>query len=144
MDAFRNRKNGTTTDFTFSAWLHLTDLGSYGDVISKTDGETTVTPGDTVTYSITAGNTGPSDALSATVTDTFPPELIDVTTMVSRFGPAKAGALARLHKDHGYRVRIKWEKAEHNRGFAGAENIPSPEGNGAFEIPSGEGFLASD
>ena len=43
--------------------------------ISKTDGETNVTPGESVSYTIIAGNTGPSDAPNATVTDTFPPEL---------------------------------------------------------------------
>jgi uncharacterized repeat protein (TIGR01451 family) len=40
--------------------------------ITKTDGQTTVVPGQTVTYTITASNGGLAAATSATVTDTFP------------------------------------------------------------------------
>ena len=40
--------------------------------ITKTDGVTTAVPGGTVTYTITASNGGPVDALGSTVTDTFP------------------------------------------------------------------------
>jgi uncharacterized repeat protein (TIGR01451 family) len=43
--------------------------------ISKTDGVTTVVPGQTVTYTITATNAGPSNAPASTVTDTFPATL---------------------------------------------------------------------
>jgi uncharacterized repeat protein (TIGR01451 family) len=50
------------------------DLG-----ITKTDGQTTAVPGQTVTYTIVAGNTGPSDAAGATVTDAFPAALPGVT-----------------------------------------------------------------
>ncbi len=44
--------------------------------ITKDDGQTTVVPGEQVTYTIVASNTvGPSDVTGATVVDTFPPEL---------------------------------------------------------------------
>ncbi len=43
--------------------------------ITNTDGVTTATPGGSVTYTITASNAGPSTALAATVTDTFPASL---------------------------------------------------------------------
>ena len=43
--------------------------------ISKTDNRTTVTQGDTVTYTITVANAGPSDAIGASVTDTLSSEL---------------------------------------------------------------------
>jgi uncharacterized repeat protein (TIGR01451 family) len=43
------------------------DLG-----ITKTDGVTSALPGASVTYTIVVTNTGPSDALGATVTDTLP------------------------------------------------------------------------
>jgi uncharacterized repeat protein (TIGR01451 family) len=50
------------------------DLG-----VTKTDGQTTAVPGQTVTYTIVAGNAGPSDAPGATVTDAFPAALTGVT-----------------------------------------------------------------
>src|SRR5207244_12879536 len=37
--------------------------------LAKTDGSTTYTPGGTATYSITATNSGPSNATSVTVTE---------------------------------------------------------------------------
>ena len=40
--------------------------------ITKTDGQTTATPGGTATYTITASNAGPSAAAGSTVSDTFP------------------------------------------------------------------------
>ena len=40
--------------------------------ITKTDGATTEVPGTPVTYTIVVTNAGPSDAVAATVTDTFP------------------------------------------------------------------------
>lgn len=43
--------------------------------VTKTDGQTTVTPGSTVVYTIEVGNAGPSLAVDAQVTDVFPPEL---------------------------------------------------------------------
>ncbi|HYU32438.1 MAG TPA: ExeM/NucH family extracellular endonuclease [Thermoanaerobaculia bacterium] len=43
--------------------------------ITKTDGVTTVDPGGSVTYTITASSSGPSDAAGSTVADTFPADL---------------------------------------------------------------------
>ncbi|WP_257385976.1 beta strand repeat-containing protein [Tahibacter caeni] len=48
-------------------------LGASADLsITKTDGVTSATPGGSVTYTITAANAGPSNAVGATVADTFP------------------------------------------------------------------------
>nr|WP_277871151.1 DUF11 domain-containing protein [Dokdonella fugitiva] len=47
--------------------------GSIADLsITKTDGVTGVTAGGSTTYTIVAANAGPSDAIGASVTDTFP------------------------------------------------------------------------
>jgi uncharacterized repeat protein (TIGR01451 family) len=43
--------------------------------ITKTDGVTTAVPGQSVTYTITASNAGPSNAVGATVADDFPSTL---------------------------------------------------------------------
>jgi uncharacterized repeat protein (TIGR01451 family) len=47
--------------------------------ISKTDGQTSVTAGSTVNYTILVTNNGPSAALGATVSDSFPALLSGVT-----------------------------------------------------------------
>ncbi|MDX9733828.1 MAG: hypothetical protein RBU36_06860, partial [Thermoanaerobaculia bacterium] len=47
--------------------------------ITKTDGVTTVIPGNSVTYTIVATNAGPSAVTAATVADTFPATLTGVT-----------------------------------------------------------------
>jgi uncharacterized repeat protein (TIGR01451 family) len=47
--------------------------------VTKTDGQLTDTPGTSITYTIVVTNPGPSDAIGATVTDTFPAELSNVT-----------------------------------------------------------------
>ena len=47
--------------------------------ITKTDGETTAVPGQSLTYIIVATNAGPSNVTGATITDTFPAELTGVT-----------------------------------------------------------------
>ena len=44
--------------------------------MAKTDGQTVAVPGQPVTYTITAANTGPSDAVDAVVTDTVPASLL--------------------------------------------------------------------
>jgi uncharacterized repeat protein (TIGR01451 family) len=49
----------------------FTDLG-----VTKTDGQATVTPGETITYTITASNAGPEAAAGATVTDVLPAALL--------------------------------------------------------------------
>ncbi|MFN0111172.1 MAG: Calx-beta domain-containing protein [Blastocatellia bacterium] len=57
------------------------DLG-----ITKTDGVTTATPGQSVTYTITASNAGPSNVTGATVADTFPASLTATWTCVGSGG----------------------------------------------------------
>jgi uncharacterized repeat protein (TIGR01451 family) len=47
--------------------------------ITKTDGVATATAGGPVTYTVTASNVGPDNAAGATIADTFPSELTDVT-----------------------------------------------------------------
>jgi len=47
--------------------------------ITKTDGLTTVAPGQTVAYTITVANAGPDAVVGAAVTDTFPAALAGVT-----------------------------------------------------------------
>jgi uncharacterized repeat protein (TIGR01451 family) len=48
-------------------------LAAQGDLaLAKSDGATTAVPGEDVTYTITATNSGPSQASGATLTDTFP------------------------------------------------------------------------
>jgi uncharacterized repeat protein (TIGR01451 family) len=47
--------------------------------ITKTNGVTTVTPGDSLTYTIVATNLGPNAVVGATVVDTVPASLFGVT-----------------------------------------------------------------
>ena len=54
--------------------------------ITKTDGVTTVTAGGSVTYTITASNSGPSNVSGATVADTFPAILTGTWTCVGAGG----------------------------------------------------------
>jgi uncharacterized repeat protein (TIGR01451 family) len=62
-------------------------LGAQVDLaITKTDGVILVTAGDTVTYTITASNAGPSNASGATVADTFPASLTCTWTCVGAGG----------------------------------------------------------
>jgi uncharacterized repeat protein (TIGR01451 family) len=63
-----NAANNSATDTDT-----LTPQANLG--ITKTDGVTTATPGNSVTYTITASNAGPSNAPSSSVTDTFPASL---------------------------------------------------------------------
>ena len=65
--------NNTATATT-SLGGPVTDLG-----ITKTNGVTTVVPGQTVTYTITVTNAGPTDAVGAHVSDVFPAALTGVT-----------------------------------------------------------------
>ena len=64
------------------------DLG-----ITKTDNETTVSPQDVLTYVIVVSNDGTADVVGATVTDTFPAELTDVSFSSTATGGA-TGATA--------------------------------------------------
>jgi uncharacterized repeat protein (TIGR01451 family) len=58
----------------------INDIGQVADLsVTKTDGLTTVFPGDTFTYTITVANSGPADVFGATVTDTFDPLFTSVT-----------------------------------------------------------------
>src|SRR5262249_8741243 len=50
---------------------------------SKTDGTTTYVPGQQVVYTIVVGNTGPSDAIGATVTDNKPSQVSTWTWVCS-------------------------------------------------------------
>lgn len=61
--------------------------------ITKTDGVTTAVPGGSVTYTITASNSGPSTATGATVADTLPASLTGTWT-ASVAGGATAGTLS--------------------------------------------------
>jgi len=62
-------------------------LGASADVsITKTDGVTTATPGGSVTYTITASNSGPSDAPFTSIADTFPAALTCTWTCVGAGG----------------------------------------------------------
>jgi uncharacterized repeat protein (TIGR01451 family) len=54
--------------------------------ITKTDGVTTATPGGTVVYTITASNSGASNAPGSTVADTFPASLTCTWTCVGAGG----------------------------------------------------------
>ncbi len=54
--------------------------------VTKTDGVTSVTPGGSATYTITASNAGPSNASGSTVADTFPASLTCTWTCVGAGG----------------------------------------------------------
>lgn len=86
-------RDGLTTGFGFkyfrrfhiatSSWNVFAQLGfnpySQSAVmdlsITKTDGQSEVTPGATVTYTLTVASSGPGDAVGALITDVFPLEL---------------------------------------------------------------------
>jgi uncharacterized repeat protein (TIGR01451 family) len=59
--------------------------------ITKTDGRTTVAAGDVVTYTIVAGNAGPSPIIAAAVTDTIPAVLLGVTWTCSATAGSTCG-----------------------------------------------------
>ena len=61
---------GNDSDSETTTVVHQSDLA-----ISKSDGVTSATPGETLTYTIVATNNGPSDNPIVTVTDNFPAEL---------------------------------------------------------------------
>jgi len=60
--------------------------------VSKTDGSTTYTPGASITYTIVAGNAGPSIANGATVSDTIPASITGATWTVAYAGGASGPA----------------------------------------------------
>ncbi len=70
-----------TYQLTSNARLSTADLS-----ITKTDGVTSATPGDSVTYTITATNAGPDAAMGATVADALPATLTGTWTCVGAGG----------------------------------------------------------
>lgn len=60
--------------------------------ITVTDGVSSAVPGGTVTYTIVASNAGPSNVPSATVADTFPASLSNISWTVASAGGATAAA----------------------------------------------------
>ncbi len=74
-----NPGNNSATD--------IDGLGATADLsITKTDGVTSATPGGSTTYTITASNSGPSNAPGATVADIFPAPLTCTWTCVGAGG----------------------------------------------------------
>jgi uncharacterized repeat protein (TIGR01451 family) len=70
----------TDTDPGDNTSTATTGLGQAADLsITKDDGVASVLPGTTTTYTITVVNAGPSDAVGATVSDVFPPEITSAT-----------------------------------------------------------------
>ena len=67
-----NPSNNTATDV--DSLTPVTDLG-----VTKTDGLATALPGDVVTYVVAVSNSGPSDAVGATLTDAVPASIAGVT-----------------------------------------------------------------
>ena len=67
-----NPANNSATDVDTPT--PVTDLG-----VTKTDGLASALPGDVVTYVVTVSNSGPSDAVGATLTDAVPATLTGVT-----------------------------------------------------------------
>ena len=65
--------------------------------ITKTDGVTTATPGGSVTYTITATNAGPSNAVSSTVADTFPASLTCTWTCTGAGGTCTAAGAGNIN-----------------------------------------------
>ena len=62
--------------------------------ISKTDNQAAAVPGEQLTYTITAQNNGPIDVIGATVSDTFPPEILNVTYSSEANGDAGGNTLS--------------------------------------------------
>ena len=62
--------------------------------ITKTDGQTTAVPGQALTYTIVVSNTGPSAVTGATVADTFPATLTNVTYTSTTLGGATGNTAA--------------------------------------------------
>ncbi len=76
--------NTTNNTATFDTTITpLADLG-----ITKTDNQTSVAPGATLTYTIVVTNFGPGGVTGATVADAFPPDFIGVTYTSSATGGA--------------------------------------------------------
>ncbi|MCA9213673.1 MAG: DUF11 domain-containing protein [Planctomycetales bacterium] len=82
-----NTTNNSATDTdTINRQLDLT--------ISKTDNRTTLSPGESTTYTIVVSNEGPTDATGATVTDAFSSNFTSVTYTSSANGGASGNSAA--------------------------------------------------
>jgi len=80
-----------TTDIPLA--LHCEEIITTADLaISKTDGVTTAIPGTGLSYTIVVSNTGPDDAIGATVTDVIPAALTGVTWTCVAAGGASCTA----------------------------------------------------
>ncbi|MEZ6115191.1 MAG: SdrD B-like domain-containing protein [Pirellulaceae bacterium] len=79
----------TETNLDNNSSTHIDTLTPEVDlVITKTDNVTTVVPGESVTYDIVVRNQGPSTVTGATVSDTFPATLTNVSFTSSVTGTA--------------------------------------------------------
>lgn len=68
------------TAFANNVFTQTTTVIGGADLsMSKSDGQTTVTAGTPITYTIVVANAGPSSALGATVSDTLPASLLNPT-----------------------------------------------------------------
>ncbi len=90
---------GTTTSddpdtFGYPDNTILTVTAAPDLAITKDDTITVYTPGAPVAYTITVTNVGGLDAVGATVTDTFPPQLLNVTWTCAAAGGAVCGNAA--------------------------------------------------
>ena len=86
---------GDQTDRLFDTGILLDDVQVRPNAdlsITKTDGVSTVTPGQAVTYTLVVSNAGPAAATGATVTDTFPGTLTGVTWTCVAAGGASCTA----------------------------------------------------
>ena len=69
--------------------LYQRGIGLFGDVsVTKTDGVTEVTPGNTVNYQIVVSNAGPDGVIGAELADLVPVILAGVTYTATPFGGA--------------------------------------------------------
>ena len=81
--------DGTTSDNNPNESVPTPVLVPGADLaITKTDSSTTYTPGDSITYTITVTNNGPSNVTGATVTDTIPNAITGVTWTSTTAGTA--------------------------------------------------------
>jgi uncharacterized repeat protein (TIGR01451 family) len=73
--AYLSTSNSGSTPTLADATVCYSSVGTADLQITNTDNATSVTPGNTTTYTIVATNNGPADVTGATVTDTFPSSL---------------------------------------------------------------------
>ena len=107
----------TDTDPDDNTSTATTALGLTADLsITKDDGVPSVVPGTSTTYTITVVNAGPSDAVGATVSDVFPPEITSATwTCVASAGSSvhrrAGGGRHQRHRDG-----ARWRQSGLHRG----------------------------